>query len=116
MSENGNLDDGIALSSDARFGVGEVVRHLRFGYRGVIVDVDATFQGTDEWYEQVARSRPPKDQPWYHVLVHEADHSTYVAERHLAADETGEPIHHPSLGEFFDAVRDGRYVSSDPVN
>ena len=48
----------------ARFFVGQIVHHKRFDYRGVVFDVDSTFQGTDEWYEQVAQSRPPKKQPW----------------------------------------------------
>jgi len=56
--------------------------------------VDETFQGSDEWYDEVARSRPPKDKPWYHVLVHGASHRTYVAERHLEPDVSGEPIEH----------------------
>ena len=43
----------------ARFSVGDVVQHKLFDYRGVIVDVDTHFQGTEEWYEVVARSRPP---------------------------------------------------------
>ena len=47
----------------AQFFVGQIVRHTRFDYRGVVFDVDATFRGTNEWYELVARSRPPKDQP-----------------------------------------------------
>ena len=78
--------------SSTAFSVGDVVRHLRFKYRGVIVDVDAQFSGTEEWYEMMARSRPPKDRPWYHVLVHGADHSTYVAERHLVLDASGEQV------------------------
>ena len=81
-----------------------------FDYRGVIVDVDATFQLSDAWYENVARSRPPKDQPWYHVLVDRAVHVTYVAERNLEPDLTGEPIRHPAIDKFFDAFRDGLYV------
>ena len=52
-----------------RFAIGELIHHRRFDYRGVIVDVDPEFQGTEEWYEQMAVSRPPKDAPWYHVLV-----------------------------------------------
>ena len=102
--------------SQARFGPGQVVRHQRFDYRGVIVDVDATFSGTDEWYEQVARSRPPKDQPWDHVLVHGAEHMTYVAERHLALDPGGDPIRHPLLGIFFDELEDGQYRRSNTIN
>ena len=75
--------------SAAKFEVGQVVHHLKFGYRGVVFDVDPCFQGTEEWYEQVARSRPPKDRPWYHVLVHDAAHTTYVAERNLQPDLSG---------------------------
>ena len=94
----------------AKFRVGELIHHRRFDYRGVVVDVDATFSGTEEWYETMARSRPPKDEPWYHVLVHGAEHSTYVAERNLEQDETGEAIAHPVLDHFFDEMRDGFYV------
>lgn len=96
--------------SEARFHVGQVVHHLRFDYRGVVVDVDPQFQGTDQWYELVARSRPPKDRPWYHVLVDHADHRTYVAERHLEPDATGDPIAHPELDDYFQGFDNGRYV------
>ena len=71
------------MTIQVQFSIGQVVHHNKFDYRGVIVDVDADFQGTDDWYEQVARSRPPKDEPWYHVLVDNAIHMTYVAECHL---------------------------------
>ena len=68
---------------EAKFQIGQIIHHKLFDYVGVVFDADPTFQGTDEWYEQVARSRPPKDQPWYHVLVHEAELTTYVAEQNL---------------------------------
>ena len=57
------------MSEQADFHIGQLVLHAKFGYRGVVFDVDPVFQLSDEWYEQVARSRPPKDRPWYHVLV-----------------------------------------------
>ena len=91
-----------------KFTIGQLVHHLRFDYRGVIVDVDATFQGTEEWYEQMAKSRPSKDQPWYRVLVDKAHHITYVAERNLEPDETQEPIQHPLVDEFFSSFENGR--------
>jgi heat shock protein HspQ len=72
--------------------------------------------GTDEWYEEVARSRPPRDQPWYHVLVHGANHTTYVAERNLEPDPSHEPIDHPAVGSFFGAFDEGRYVARRAVN
>ncbi len=94
------------------FTMGQTVRHLKFEYRGVIIGVDETFQGSEEWYEEVARSRPPKDKPWYHVLVHGASHRTYVAERHLEPDVGREPIEHPEVDDFFDLFRDGVYSNS----
>lgn len=101
---------------NARFSIGQLVHHRLFGYRGVVYDVDPVFMGTEEWYEQVARSRPPKDQPWYHVLVHGADHTTYVAERNLEPDDSGEPIAHPALDMFFSGFRDGEYVAARATN
>ena len=97
---------GPTTSHEAKFRVGQVIHHLRFGYRGVIVDVDPVFQGSDA----MARSKPPRDRPWYHVLVHQAEHMTYVAEQNLEPDETGEPVVHPVLDQFFDEMRDGLYV------
>lgn len=95
----------------ARFQVGQPIHHKRFDYRGVIVDVDPIFLGSEQWYETMAVSRPPKDQPWYHVLVHEAEHRTYVAERNLEPDLSGEPIRHPELMSHFDRFENGLYVT-----
>lgn len=94
----------------AQFTVGQLVQHKKFGYRGVIVDVDPIFQGTEEWYRVMARSQPPKDKPWYQVLVHDGTHRTYVAERHLEPDASGRQINHPELGSFFDTFEGGRYT------
>ncbi len=93
----------------ARFSIGQIVHHRLFGYRGLIFDVDPTFQLTDEWYEQVARSLPPKDQPWYHVLPDRAQHTTYVAERNLEEDVSLEPIRHPLVEALFELGDDGVY-------
>ena len=100
----------------AKFAIGQLVHHKLFDYRGVIVDVDPTFQGTEEWYERVARSRPPKDRPLYHVLVHDAQHMAYVAERNLEPDDSQDPIRHPLLSEFFATFQDGRYTGADQPN
>ena len=99
---------------NARFSPGQIIHHKRFDYRGVIVDVDAEFQGSDEWYEHVARSRPPKDEPWYRVLVHDNPVETYVAERNLEADTSGQAINHPNVQQIFSALQDGRYIRSRP--
>lgn len=89
--------------------MGQLIVHKLFQYRGVIIDVDPAFQGTDEWYEQVALSRPPRNRPWYHVLVHNAFHETYVAERNLAPDDSNEPIIHPLVDSYFDTLENNVY-------
>jgi heat shock protein HspQ len=97
------------LSSESAFGVGQVVRHRRFGYRGVVYDVDPWFMGTEEWYEAMATSRPPKDRPWYHVLVDGQPMATYVAERNLEPETAPTPIEHPYLDTFFNGFDAGKY-------
>jgi heat shock protein HspQ len=101
---------------EAKFHIGQLVHHKLFDYRGVVVDVDPSFQGSDAWYEAVARSRPPKDHPWYKVLVHDAEHETYVAERNLEPDASLAPIQHPRLGDFFTQLEGGRYRPIAPHN
>ena len=85
-------------------------------HRGVVVDVDPHLMLTDEWYELVARSRPPKDQPWYRVLVHNAIHETYVAERNLEADTSGAAVRHPMIDTFFSDFSDGHYLKAGRMN
>ena len=95
--------------SQPKFRPGQVVHHKKYDYRGVIVDVDPESAGIEEWYNQVATRRQVTNRPWYHVLVHDAEHLTHVAERHLEDELSGQQIQHPALGQFFDAVIDGRY-------
>jgi heat shock protein HspQ len=99
---------------NAAFHIGQVVEHLKVSYRGVVYGVDAVFSLDDEWYEQVARSRPPKDKPWYHVLVHGCEHTTYVAERHLQAAAEPAQIEHPMLGRYFERFDGARYFPKAP--
>ena len=104
------------MTENAHFSIGDLVHHKLFDYRGVIIDVDPQFMLTDEWYDAVARSRPPKDKPWYRVLVHDAVHETYVAERNLEPDTSDEPIRHPLVDSVFSEFHDGRYVVSGRAN
>jgi len=102
--------------SRVKFSVGELIHHRLFGYRGVIIDVDQNILASEEWYEAVAKSRPPKNRPWYHVLVHQSEASTYVAEQNLEPDDSVEPIDHPMLGNFFSKLDNGRYIRNQPAN
>lgn len=92
-----------------QFRIGQVIRHKLFHYRGVIYGADQEFRGSMEWYETVAKSRPPKDKPWYKVLVHNDKHTTYVAERNLEIEDSGKPVRHPQLLLYFNGFNKGVY-------
>lgn len=98
-------------TTTAKFAVGQLIQHKLFEYRGVIIDVDPEFRGTEEWYENVARSRPPKDAPWYHVLVDDGELQTYVAERNMEPDDSGGPINHPGVDFYFEGLGEGGYIA-----
>ena len=100
----------------AKFALGQLVTHRLFGYRGVVFDVDPVFQGSDEWYEHNARSRPPRDRPWYRVLVDGQPLETYVAERNLELDKESRPIKHPLVDQIFSGFYDGQYVLRERHN
>ena len=67
-------------------------------------------------YGSVARSRPPKHLPWYHVLPDGARHQTYVAEQNLGLDSSGLPIEHPLVDQYFSVFLKGRYVVNSEAN
>lgn len=100
----------------AKYAIGQCIHHRLFDYRGVVVDVDPEFNGREEWYQAMAHSRPPKDEPWYRVLVHDSGRETYVAERNLQVDDSNEPINHPMLGEFFKRFESGQYQLVRHIN
>ena len=96
----------------ARFGIGDVVRHKIFDFRGVIFDVDPVFANSEEWYEAIPEAlRPSKDQPFYHLLAENSDSSyiAYVSQQNLVVDESDEPVDHPGISGLFDRYADGRY-------
>ena len=97
----------------ARYGIGEVVRHRLLDFRGVVFDVDPEFANSEEWYESIPEDlRPPKDQPFYHLLAEntEASYVAYVSQQNLVPDDSDEPIDHPAIGTLFDRFDDGRYM------
>ena len=94
------------------FEPGQLVRHRRYNYRGVVVDRDATCQADHEWYTK-NQTQPDRKQPWYHVLVDGTATCTYVASENLVTDESGLPIEHPLLWHLFREFERGRYVRND---
>ncbi|KAF0126222.1 MAG: heat shock protein HspQ [Xanthobacteraceae bacterium] len=96
----------------AKFKIGQIVRHRIHPFRGVVFDVDPTFANTDEWYEAIpAELRPSKDQPFYHLFAENevTEYIAYVSEQNLLPDTSGDPIRHPQVDEVFDRDDNGGY-------
>ena len=100
-------------SSRARFGIGDIVRHRIFDFRGVVFDIDPVFANSEEWYQSIpAEVRPKREQPYYHLLAENEDESyiAYVSQQNLMGDADGGPVEHPSLAEIFEGYIEGRYL------
>lgn len=96
----------------AKFQIGQIVRHRFYPFRGVIFDVDPVFSHTEAWWQSIPEDvRPRKDQPYYHLFAENAQgpYIAYVSEQNLLLDDSGEPLTHPQLKEYFDGQEDGRY-------
>jgi heat shock protein HspQ len=100
----------------AKFGIGQVVRHRIFPFRGVIFDVDPVFNNTEEWWLAIPEEiRPTKDQPYYHLFAEneESEYIAYVSEQNLVPDNSGQPLRHPQIKEFFSTRNGDLYVARD---
>ncbi len=98
--------------SHASFNIGAVVRHRLFDFRGVVFDIDPVFSNSEEWYQAIPEEiRPPKDQPFYHLLAENAESSyvAYVSQQNLVPDDLDEPVDHPAIAGIFSDYEDGRY-------
>ncbi|MFN8831036.1 MAG: heat shock protein HspQ [Labrys sp. (in: a-proteobacteria)] len=100
------------LQRRAKFGIGDIVRHRIFPFRGVIFDIDAKFSNTEEWWLAIPEEiRPIKDQPFYHLYAEnaETEYVAYVSEQNLLPDTSGLPFRHQEVAENFILDDTGRY-------
>ena len=104
--------DDIIDYGNQDFETGQCVSHIRYGYRGIIVEVDRECEATDDWYYG-NQTQPNRHQPWYHVLVHGSDQVTYVAESNLVKDDSDEKLTHSLLSYFFTKNKKGDYIRND---
>ncbi|MDP4593301.1 MAG: heat shock protein HspQ [Beijerinckiaceae bacterium] len=96
----------------AKYSMGQVVRHRKYSFRGVIFDIDPEFANTEDWWLSIPENRRPrKDQPFYHLLAEndDSEYVAYVSEQNLLPDVSGEPVRHPQVDEYFDELQDGTY-------
>ncbi len=97
---------------EAKFSIGQVVKHRLFPFRGVVFDVDPEFSNTEEWLTSIPEPiRPRRDQPFYHLFAENSDshYVAYVSEQNLMADDSGDPVDHPQIELLFDETDDGAY-------
>jgi len=97
---------------NAKYHIGQVVKHRLFPFRGVIFDIDPVFNNTEEWWQAIpAEIRPRKDQPFYHLFAEnpETEYVAYVSEQNLLPDMSGAPIRHPEVAELFERDDSGSY-------
>lgn len=107
---------------EAKFPIGLPVQHRKFGFRGIIFDVDPEFQNSEEWYQAIPEEvRPERNQPFYHLFaVNPEDHTPYIAyvsEQNLEpSDDDDEEPEHPAIEEYFVGMQNGRYIPRSPLN
>ena len=87
-------------NNPTRLQTGDIIPHSKYGYRGVILHIDPTFQGNENWYLS-NQTKPIKKQPWYFVLVDGNQQVTYVAESNLTLDQCEKHVDHPMINLFF---------------
>lgn len=96
----------------AKFSLGQVVKHRVHPFRGVVFDVDAEFNNSDEWIENIPEDiRPDRDQPFYHLFAENESsyYVAYVSEQNLLSDDSDEPVGHPDVSEMFGTFKNGHY-------
>jgi heat shock protein HspQ len=106
-------------SSTAKFRIGQVVKHRKYPFRGVIFDVDPIFANTEEWWLAIPEDvRPRKDQPFYHLFAEntETEYLAYVSEQNLLPDTSGEPLRHSQIDDMFVRTPTGEYQSRSSVS
>jgi heat shock protein HspQ len=113
VNSNSSGADPVSVKPrNAKFGIGQVVRHRKYPFRGIIYDVDPVFANTEEWWLAIPEEvRPRKDQPFYHLFAEnaETEYVAYVSEQNLLPDTSGDPVRHPQVEEMFTRAQDGGY-------
>ncbi len=94
------------------FQPGDLVKHRRYGYRGVVVHCDEKCLASDVWYLK-NQTQPDRDQPWYYVLVDESDQTTYAAQSSLLPDDQETCVMHPWVNLYFSGFHAGKYHRND---
>lgn len=115
-----DAEDSRFRKSGLKFRVGDIVRHVKYGYRGLIWGWDTECRASPEWVYQMGINSLPRGskQPFYQTLVdcrdRPGDQSTYVAQENLEplpreASQSDEDylIDNQQVGELFEGITAG---------
>ncbi|XP_041461938.1 uncharacterized protein LOC121413282 isoform X2 [Lytechinus variegatus] len=99
-----------------RYRIGQVVRHKRMGYRGVIVGWDLTATAPAQWLKD---NIPPdqqhfRHQPNYLLLVHSLDKQSFTTAyitQELLQGVQSIKVQHPQIDEYFEAFDGSRFLA-----
>lgn len=107
------------IVAEAKFSLGQIVKHRSYPFRGVIFDIDPEFANTEEWWQAIPEEvRPKKEQPYYSLLAEndERYYIAYVSEQNLIIDDSGNPVTHPGVESLFGRLNQGRYEPGFRLN
>ncbi|KAL8573556.1 hypothetical protein ACOMHN_047827 [Nucella lapillus] len=102
--------------ADVKFHVGQVIRHKRWKYRGVIIGWDYKARAPEEWLEM---NHPPdkrhwRDMPNYSILVDTRDRLspqiTYVPQENIEIIDKTQVLH-PSIDNYFEYFDGAQYIA-----
>jgi len=96
------------------FRVGQVIKHKRWGYRGVIIGWDLRARAPDQWLREMHKKEPEwRNQPNYAVLVDTRDRPapqiTYVPQENIESLKHTK-ILHPSVEDYFEQFDGSQYL------
>ena len=98
---------------EAKFSIGNIVKHRFLNFRGVIFDLDPKFNGTEEWYNAIPKNiRPKKNQPYYHLFAENEEifYIAYVSEQNLVHDKSLLAANHPDIKQIFSHFDGEKYI------
>jgi len=99
---------------NVKFRVGQVVKHLRFGYKGVIIGWDETARAPEDWLKEMHKNHKEwRKQPNYALLVDTRDRTvpqiTYVPQENIKVIQHTK-ILHPSVENYFENFDGSQYL------
>ena len=99
---------------ESSFRVGQVIKHKRWGYRGVIIGWDETALAPENWIKEMhGENKQWKKQPNYSVLVDTRDRQgaqvTYVPQENIEVISKVKVLH-PQIDEHFESYDGSQYI------